>query len=95
MYLLIDFSTTQIDFQPTQTINSCEFSNSLNTLQNKLTQTIKNMNSILSDSEDLTTHTLVIIKLSEASKFIFNPMTSHYVFSENVILQSTYQSCDC
>jgi hypothetical protein len=98
MYVLIDFSESVIDLQPTQTIHSCNFSQSLESLQNSLNQTIKNMNELLSDydysDDDLTAHTLVIIKASDMSKIVFNAMTSHYVLSEPVITQASYKSCD-
>lgn len=99
MYVLINFSTCDNVLYPHQTIHLCEFSESLTTLQNKFNLEIENSQLDLSENEydesDLTTHTIIITKLSNSSHIIFNPMTSHYVLSEPIIQQATYQSCDC
>jgi hypothetical protein len=97
MYVLIDTCNYEIDFQPTETIISCEYSSSLETLKNSLHQIIKEYKEIEIDdfpSDDLSTHTLRIFKIKDSTSIIFNQMTSQYHFSESPIIEDSYQSCD-
>jgi hypothetical protein len=97
MYVLIDTVNNEFDLQPLETVISCDFSISLDTLQIKLNQIIENIESINSDNkflDDMSTHTLRIFKIKDNTSMGFNVMTSQYQFNDLPIIENSYQSCD-
>jgi hypothetical protein len=96
MYLFIDTVTNEIDLQPVETIHICRFSDLFEELKTLLYDEIENMNQILSDHKPDQTciHTLRIFKVVNGSDFIFNPMTSQYLFDSLPLVEETYESCD-
>ena len=96
MYLFIDTVNNEIDLQPTETIVMSRFYESFDEVKQFLYDEIKNMNQIISDHsvDETLTHTLRIFKVVDGFDFIFNQMTSQYLFSSKPLIEENYESCD-
>jgi hypothetical protein len=96
MYLFIDTVNNEIDLQPTETIVMSRFYESFDEVKQFLYDEIKNMNQIINDHSvnETLTHTLRIFKVVDGFDFIFNPMTSHYIFTSQPLIEENYESCD-